>query len=159
MLKVAKLDRYDMLNTPKSDGSAFTIWFSGCHYNCKGCQNPELLDGSVGENFTVDELFSIIRMETDKLKIGNVVFLGGEPLDQDPEDLYNLAERLHGLGYRIWLYTGCEFEDLPEEFIRFFDTIKCGTYKEDLRVEGKFPITSNQRVFRNYAGDWRLIDL
>lgn len=159
MLKIAKFDRYDMLNSKGGNKPSFTIWFSGCHFKCKGCQNPELIDGTLGEDFSVRDVISIIRMETTKLDIDDIVLLGGEPLDQNNDDMYNLISTLHSSGKKVWLYTGYEFEDISDYFKKYLYTIKCGRYIEDMRDDSRFPITINQRVFRNFAGDWRKIDL
>lgn len=157
MLTIAKLDRYDMVNSPLGDKPAFTIWFSGCSMRCDGCQNPELWDKDFGDKIDIPELLKIIQHQKMKLNIEDVVLLGGEPLEQ--LDLPILCKCLADRGYKIWLYTGEEFEDIPDVLKPYLYTIKCGKYKEEYREEGRFPITTNQRVFRNIAGEWKQIDI
>lgn len=158
MLYVAKLDRYDMVNNPMGKKPAFTIWFSGCHFHCNGCQNQELWDHHFGSRFDANELFNIIKKECDTLDIHDVVLLGGEPLDQLRSSLIQLIRLLHSNHMRIWLYTGYEFEDIDTHILEYLYTVKCGRYDENLRDESSFPITTNQRVFRN-AGGWKQIDI
>lgn len=157
---VAGFDRYDLVNTPMADTATFTIWFAGCTHGCKGCQNKELWDFNKGEYFGANELFDLIVKETEKTKIRTVTLLGGEPLQQnDIAGLVVLCKRLWCADYKIWLYTGYEFKDIPKIFLRYVDYIKCGKYIEELRAnEGSFPITTNQMVYSK-AGDWKPITI
>lgn len=134
MLRVAKFDRYDMVNSPLGDKPAFTIWFSGCNKHCEGCQNPELWDSNFGKEFTAPDMMQIINVEHNKLGFEDVVLLGGEPLQQPEDDIIFLCERLHHFGYNIWLYTGYEFEEVSNWLKSYLYTIKCGTYDAKLRV-------------------------
>ena len=44
-----------------------------------------------------------------------------------------------------WLFT--RYEDLPCWVLEFFDVIKIGEYKQDLKVDG-FPASSNQKILK-----------
>ena len=48
------------------------------------------------------------------------------------------------------------WEDVPNEIKETLYTIKCGRYIDSLKQDG-FPASSNQRVYRNIAGD--LVDI
>lgn len=157
-LVISKLDRYDLVNTPGTDTPAFTIWFSGCSMHCKGCYNEILWDPKHGESYDKKTVLFDICYECDKQNVHTVVFLGGEPMEQTYSDLKFLAYKLHGYGYKIWLYTGWEFEQVPDDFKKYLDTIKCGKYDETL-LTGKFPASSNQRIFRQTNGVWNQITL
>ena len=156
MLTVAKLDRYDLVNTPQADKPAFTIWFSGCSMKCKDCYNPKLWDKSAGNEVEASTLIFTICRECEKLDIKDVVFLGGEPMEQDITDLQHLAMKLHSYGYRIWLYTGWEFDQIPETLKQYMYTIKCGHYDADLKCDG-IPSSTNQKFYRNNDNNWEEI--
>lgn len=156
---VAGFDRYDLINTPMADGPTFTVWFAGCTHGCKGCQNKVLWDKNNGEDFSPYELFGLIVEETKKTKIRTVTLLGGEPLQQNIDDLVLLCHLLDRSGFKIWIYTGYEFDAVPNNVLRFIDYIKCGKYIEELRTEdGSFPITKNQKVYSK-AGGWKPITI
>lgn len=155
---VAGFDRYDLHNTPMTDGATFTIWFAGCTHGCRGCQNVELWDANNGEYFSPYDIVDLIIKETKKTRIRTATLLGGEPLQQDIEELSTLCNMLSLLGFKIWLYTGYEFEDVPDCVLRNIDYVKCGKYVESLRIDGRFPITTNQRVYQKCNGDWILLN-
>lgn len=159
---VAGFDRYDLVNTPMADGATFTIWFAGCTHGCKGCQNEELWDFNKGEHFSPQELHDLIIEETQKTKICTVTLLGGEPLQQNLNELHELCLLLYNSGIDIWIYTGYDFEyaeSLLHPVMPFLHTIKCGKYIESLRAEeGSFPITTNQMVYSK-AGGWKPITI
>jgi hypothetical protein len=45
----------------------------------------------------------------------------------------------------MWLFTGSEKEKIPLWGFEYFDRIKVGSYKEELKQDG-FPSSSNQRM-------------
>lgn len=158
MFTIAKTDRYDMINNPGDDKPSFTVWFSGCSIKCPECYNPLLQDKLNGNEYMVDTILFTICHECEKQDIDTVVLIGGEPLEQDEYDLQLLCRRLSMYGYKIWLYTGYEFEDIPESLKQYLYTIKCGKYDKDQKCEG-FPSSSNQRIFRTINGTWTQIKL
>ena len=158
MLSIAKFDRYDLANNPGDDKPAFTLWFSGCSMGCYNCQNPSLQSKERGESYEVKTVLFAICNECPKHNIDTVVLLGGEPLEQDLNDLVTLINKLKGYGYKVWLYTGWEFEDIPEPVKDGLHTIKCGRYIEELRCDG-FPASTNQKVLRKIDNKWEEINL
>lgn len=153
MLTVAKFDRYDMVNNPMDSTASFTIWFSGCSFKCKGCYNEQLQDKSFGTKYEPHKIFFDIMNECRKLGIKSVVLIGGEPLQQNINDLLSLCKSLHGVGINVWLYTGYEFEDVDKSLLQYLYTIKCGRYNDEMKQDG-FPASSNQQVYRSIAGVW-----
>lgn len=152
-LTVAKIDRFDTVNNPMSDKPSVTIWFTGCNLNCDGCQNEKLKDKNSGLSYEPHELYYITTDICNKYNIDDIVFLGGEPLQQDTFAIEWLANMLNTDGYDIWLYTGYDFNSLPVENIKnYCHYIKCGKYEESKRIDGRFPITTNQRVYENLGG-------
>lgn len=158
MLSVAKIDRYDMVNNPGDDKPAFSVWFSGCSMECKGCYNPNLWKKEDGREYMAKTLLQVICLECDKQDIDTVVLIGGEPLEQNIDDLSILLGKLYTYNYKIWLYTGHEFDDVPDHLKQYLYTIKCGRYDESLKQEG-FPSSSNQKIFRIINGNWQQITL
>ena len=156
---VAGFDRYDLINTPMADGATFTIWFAGCTHKCPGCQNEELWDPKAGQYFGVEELFKLVIEETEKTNISAVTLLGGEPIQQDINELISLCTKLNNAGKTIWVYTGYDFDHVPPTLLEYIDYIKCGRYIEELKAkEGTFPITTNQKVY-SMANGWKEITI
>jgi anaerobic ribonucleoside-triphosphate reductase activating protein len=139
-----------------SNTASFTIWFSGCTIKCKDCHNRALWDRSFGDEYDVKSLFDIIKTSCNALNTNDVVFLGGEPLQQNKRELLYLCQLLHGVGLRIWLYTGYEIEEIERvdsDLMQYLYTIKCGMYIKELSQDG-FPASSNQQVYRVYNNEW-----
>lgn len=153
MLTIAKMDRYDLVNTPGDDKPSFTIWFSGCSMKCDGCQNSRLWDITSGQEYGVNDVVYFVCRETELQDINTIVLLGGEPLEQNYESLLKMVTKLDMMGYKIWLYTGFEFEQIPESIKSHLYTIKCGRYDKTLAKEG-FPSSSNQKVYRKTDNKW-----
>lgn len=151
-LSIAKFDRYDMVNNPLDSTASFTIWFSGCTFNCKGCYNQQLQDKSFGTEYTAQQVYDIV-VEHNHLGVKSVVLIGGEPLQQNINDLLYLCKHLQNLGMNIWLYTGYEFEYVDVRLLQYLYTVKCGRYNEEMKQDG-FPASSNQQVYRSIAGVW-----
>lgn len=147
-LSIAKFDRYDMVNNPGDTTASMTIWFSGCNFRCKNCYNRKLWDSSHGHKYNATSVAKIVRAECNKLGIKSVVFLGGEPLQQDREELLSLCRLLKEADLNIWLYTGYGFQDADDfGILEYVYTVKCGEYIDHMKQDG-FPASSNQRVYR-----------
>ncbi len=113
------------------------IYISGCQGpHCKGCHNPQLWDFNKGQYWT-----NWCKKITDYVidfnqYINNIMIFGGEPLDQDINELVKLLGWLELFNKRIWLFTGRELLDnVPVEVLSYLDYIKIGSYRED-RVPG-----------------------
>ena len=158
MLSITKFDRYDLVNNPGDDKASFTIWFSGCSMKCKNCHNPRLQSKDSGNKYDVRAVLFTICEECTKRNIDTVVLLGGEPLEQNIDDMSILVNKLNMYGYKIWLYTGREFGDVPTQIRDKLYTIKCGPYIDELRRDG-FPSSLNQRVFRKINNVWQQINI
>lgn len=156
---VAGFDRYDLTNTPFADHPTFTLWFAGCTHGCPGCQNMQLWDPKYFEQYTAKEIADLIVKETEKTNICSVTLLGGEPLQQPLDELYELCTMLHDAGKDIWIYTGYDFDDaiaLLYPVLPLVSMLKCGKYIKELSAgEGAFPATTNQEVYKNIGnGMW-----
>ena len=132
------------LSTCDTDGLAFSIFFQGCPFYCKGCHNPEFQSFNEGEITNTENL---IKQVNKNLKwYDSVAFLGGEPLAQK-EALIDLLHKTKDLGLTRWLYTGFEYEEIPQEVKDLCNVIVAGKYVEELKTKG-FPASSNQTVKR-----------
>lgn len=143
-----------MVNNPGDKTASMTIWFSGCNLRCKNCHNRKLWDKKYGNKYNVESVASLVKATCNKLGVKSVVLLGGEPLQQDKQELLSLCRLLSEAGLKIWLYTGYEFSDIDTELIKYLYTIKCGKYIDSLRQDG-FPASTNQIVYRLVDGDWK----
>ena len=157
MLTIAKFDRYDLVNTPGGDKPGFTIWFSGCSQRCPGCYNQRLWDRSAGKEHNVGTIMFLIDNQREKTGIDDIVLLGGEPMEQDISDITALVTRLDKSGYKVWMYTSWDMNDIPESIKSHLYTIKCGRYDETLKCDG-IPSSSNQKFYRKSpTGEWNEI--
>lgn len=112
---------------------ALEVYVSGCTRGCPGCHNSELYDFNLGDEFTTRWLNDFVRKINAYRKVVKKVWvLGGEPLDQDQAQLIKLLEAAKSCGVEVWLFTGYEAEDVPEDIARLCDYIKCGRYRREL---------------------------
>lgn len=133
---------------------SYDIFFSGCKAipKCTDCHNPEAWDFTCGTNW----LEHIVPINRDLQKFGSVIdkffILGGEPLDQDPDEFKLFITGLREFGKEIWLFTRFELDDIPEETQKMFDYIKTGAYKPELTDNheecGVILATSNQHIHK-----------
>ncbi|MDC7241216.1 MAG: anaerobic ribonucleoside-triphosphate reductase activating protein [Spirochaetales bacterium] len=133
------------------EGWRSVIFFSGCPHHCRGCHNPETWDFNSGEETTVDELYEMVKANTDH--IDGVTLSGGEPFQKRyVDDLIELTARLKGLGLSIWCYTGYTYENLVKDpefgrLLQNIDVLIDGPFMHDLLdTQLKFRGSSNQRL-------------
>ncbi len=133
------------------DKIAVAIYFSGCTLRCNGCQNPELWDPLDKDECLVEDVLQKIKKHP---LAEYVVFLGGEPTDQI-NFLTELCKQIKNkVNILIAIYTGREFEVLPENLLENLELIVCGPYRQDLHVGG-WPASSNQRIFKKEGKEWK----
>lgn len=146
MLRIAGFDDFDLNST---DGIAYSIYFQGCGFHCKGCHNPELQPFIGGEMYNVENLWEKIMKETSA-NYDYITLLGGEPMHQDLKELLKLLELFKGLR-KVIMYTGCELKDIPKDILDNLYAIKCGQYMQDLPKGDKY--ASNNQKFYILGGD------
>ncbi len=131
--------------------TAIAIYFAGCSIRCPECQNKELWDANNGTSMTSATV--IEKIQNHPLAEA-VVFLGGEPTDQI-DFLAALCTQIAATcDKEIALYTGREFELLPQVLLEHLQLIVCGPYRQELHVNA-WPASANQRVFKKEAGQWK----
>ena len=91
---------------------------------------------------TTEELAVILKQEAVNKK---VTFSGGEPLLQI-DALLDVIKKLQG--FDVAVYTGHEFEEVPQELLENINYIKTGPYREDLKTTVKPFVGSTNQEFR-----------
>lgn len=152
-------------DTAAAPGISLSVYFSGCHFHCPGCHNPEAQDFNYGRDYDTD-----IRQEiAQKLKKNGVMrtlcILGGEPLNEE-----NIGDVLNLIGWckldypdlKIYVWTGYTLEELEERddddvraVLRNITFLIDGRYEQDKR-DTTLPLrgSSNQRIL--YMGDYNV---
>lgn len=135
---------------------AFEIYVSGCSGSphCKNCYNPESWNFEQGNKITnevISEWLNKVK-EFDTL-IDNIMIFGGEPNDNNYEELKHLLSSLLASKKKLWLFTRYEKDDLPEFEFNLCDYIKCGRYLPELTCEDNIQYsiklaTSNQYIIK-----------
>ena len=146
-------------DTAAAPGISLSVYFSGCHFHCPGCHNPEAWDFNYGEPFTTEKLQEII----DKLKKNDVQrslsILGGEPLcDENLLDVFWLVSsvKVYYPNIIIYIWTGYTIEELLKRSLKssllreILNNITClidGRYEQDKR-DTTLPLrgSSNQNI-------------
>ena len=152
-------------DTAAAPGISLSVYFSGCHFHCPGCHNPEAQDFNYGRDYDTD-----IRQEiAQKLKKNGVMrtlcILGGEPLNEE-----NIGDVLNLIGWckldypdlKIYVWTGYTLEELEERddddvraVLRNITFLIDGRYEQD-KCDTTLPLrgSSNQRIL--YMGDYNV---
>jgi len=150
--------------TQDAPSTGVIIWFCGCVANCPGCQNPEVADLNCKTGFSID--FEGLKEYLLKLTnwIDFIIFSGGEPLLQKDavmaishwakEHVFDNNKHLDPKS--LMIYSGYEFEEIPEDVKEIMDIIKCGQFEIDKKDSNlKFRGSSNQGLFKkNLDGKW-----
>ena len=146
-------------DTAAAPGISLSVYFSGCHFHCPGCHNPEAQDFNYGRDYDTD-----IRQEImEKLKKNGIMrtlcILGGEPLcDENLDDVKNLLGwcKVDYPDLKIYIWTGYTIEELEARDDADVNTI---LYMTDYLIEGRYlqeltdttvPLrgSSNQRIIK-----------
>lgn len=132
---------------------AFEIYIQGCYRNCKGCQNPNTHSFCGGAEVEIEEFFQELHNKIqpfiDDGLIKRIYVSGGDLLCWDSQTANEFGDHLvkHFLNLERWLFTGAEPMELPVWVWWYFNIVKCGRYREDMRnPEGTFPASKNQTL-------------
>lgn len=112
-MNIAKINRCDVAN---GEGIRVSLFVSGCKFHCDGCFNSEAWDYNYGRPYTEADKNLILNIVSDNNWSG-LSILGGDPLLQDEDGLYQLIElvdNVHKLGKTVWLWTGYEQDELNQ---------------------------------------------
>lgn len=145
------LDLYKIIPQTEVEGpnKRFCIWVQGCKKHCVGCWAKETWEFGIGKNYSVEELFQLIKAQKD---IEGVTFLGGEPFEQ-AENLSKLAKKVKEIGLSVVCFTGYTIEELRNKnssaitaLLENIDLLIDGGFeKENFDLSRPWVGSSNQR--------------
>ena len=144
-------------DTAAAPGISLSVYFSGCHFHCPGCHNPEAQDFNYGRDYNLDIRQEIMQKLNKNGVMRTLSILGGEPLNEE-----NIGDVLNLIGWckldypdlKIYVWTGYTIEELEarddDDVRAVLRNITClidGRYEQDKRdttllLRG----SSNQRI-------------
>lgn len=102
-------------DTAAAPGISLSVYFSGCHFHCPGCHNPEAQDFDYGVNFD-KRILRQINLKLNKNGVQRTLsILGGEPLcPENREAVVTLIDfcKKENPNLKIYLWTGYTIEEL-----------------------------------------------
>ena len=120
-------------------GAGLGIFFQGCSIHCDGCQNPDLQSHNGGYEANTD---TVIRLLERFDYYSSVVFLGGEPTEQEAAVL-DIVTRT---SLPCVLFTGKLYNTLSTELKQLMYMVIDGPYMAHMKTGG-FPASSNQNIY------------
>jgi len=127
--------------------------YSGCRRAqggspCEGCHNEWLWNCTFG---ACRKEFSewLERLARTGWRPSGIIVTGGEPLDQDPEEVLfdiGIVRKVFG-NVPVFVYTGYEWDESLKShpLVKAARWLKVGPYRKDLKGSGKLA-SSNQKV-------------
>ena len=146
-IKIASIQKNRYEDGP---GIRLTIFFQGCNVKCKGCHNEKVQDIRFGKEYEVKELCEEIL--SYNLPVKKITISGGEPLMQR-EVLEEFIDEMYRKNFEIALYTSYDFKDISKNILKKLKYLKVGKYMHELRIQGKFYGSSNQKFYSLKKGD------
>lgn len=146
-VKIASIERNRYEDGP---GIRTTIFFQGCNVKCKGCHNEKIQNIEYGKEYEVKKLCEEI-LEYN-LPVKKITISGGEPLMQKAA-LEEFIREMYEKDFEIALYTSYNLEDIPNNIIKKLKYLKVGKYIENLKLQGKFYGSSNQKFYSLKKGE------
>lgn len=146
MIRIAGFDYLDMNST---DGLALAVYAQGCSHHCKGCHNPELWDFYGGTAYDNMDLINKLTTEYNKGEYDYIVLLGGDFLCLPEDDVRFIIQKLVDRGIKIWMYTGYDYDEVPQWAKRLCYCIKCGLYDVRFPKRGKLATGNQAYYFKN----------
>lgn len=144
-------------DTAAAPGISLSVYFSGCHFHCPGCHNPEAWDFNYGNEFDSDFIQKVIqKLNKNDIK-RRLSILGGEPLcDENLVAVQTLIKKCkHEYpDLLIYVWTGYTIEELKARkapainyILNTIDVLIDGRYEQDKR-DTTLPLrgSSNQRI-------------
>ena len=125
------------------EGARYVIFLQGCKHHCKGCHNPETWNFDGGTEIGAKEIAEDFRKR--KLLDG-ITLSGGDPFFEQ-KACVELIDLLDGVN--VWIYTGFEHDEISEtELSKKADVLVVGKFVEELKCDGHFFGSSNQKIIR-----------
>ena len=147
-------------DTAAAPGISLSVYFSGCHFHCPGCHNPEAQDFNYGREYDFDVREEIMKKLGKNGILRTLCILGGEPLaDENKQIVSRLISfcRITNPTLSVYIWTGYTLDQLllMEKADRYIHSILLnvayiidGLFELDkrdttLRMRG----SSNQRIW------------
>ena len=159
--------RIDFGQDGLQDWISVELVFSGCRKAlsgnpCKGCHNPALWtfeNSGPFENPMQALEKQLLTWKEKDVEFEGIVLLGGEPVDQDPDEVIEAVGLVHQHypDLPVMIYIGYDtLDELPQtsgKIVALCDFVKIGGYKEEIPPrEGSRLASGNQRVYRCAEG-------
>lgn len=137
-------------------GVRVTLFVSGCHLKCAGCQNKIAQDFNYGQPFT-ESVLDTIKLALNKNYIAGFTLCGGEPFSCENQKICaHIVEEIKKTypTKSIWCYTGYYLDTIPrtsstQSFLENIDVLIEGPYiaaKRDISDNNRWRGSTNQHV-------------
>lgn len=146
-VKIASIKKSRYEDIP---GIRTTIFFQDCNVKCRGCHNERIQDIRYGKEHEVKDLCE--KILAYNLPVKKITISGGEPLMQK-EALEEFINEMHEKDFEIALYTSYDFKDVSRNILKKLKYLKVGKYMHELRIQGKFFGSSNQKFYSLKNGE------
>ena len=140
-------------------GIRVSVFFAGClpnkckEGNCPGCHNKEAQKFHVGKEYTEETKNYILDLCKNPY-IAGLTVCGGEPYDQDEDQLVELLQEFHlqNPDKNVWIFTGYEFERIKNRRLtKYVDVAVVGPFildQRDISDANRWRGSRNQRVIK-----------
>lgn len=154
-------------------GCRVTLWISGCDKHCPGCHNSFTWDKNSGKFFDFTETWEELKSYLDLPYIKGLTLSGGDPIVLEDEEklesvfkLVKLFKETYGDTKDLWIFTGCEMEDLARNYrakqiLRYTDYLVDGRFLMDQRdITIAFRGSRNQNIWKRNpeTGEFTIVD-
>ena len=138
-------------------GIRVSVFFAGClpnkckEGNCPGCHNKEAQKFHVGKEYTEETKNYILDLCKNPY-IAGLTVCGGEPYDQDEDQLVELLQEFHSQNpdKNVWIFTGYEFERIKNRRLtKYVDVAVVGPFileQRDISDANRWRGSRNQRI-------------
>ncbi len=131
-------------------GDRAVIWFHGCSKNCPGCIAREMNNSTEETSLSPEELYTWLKGIEG---IEGVTLSGGEPFEQNPEDLAVFLKMIKESpqNLSVIIFTGKYLEDIKCDeklapLLSYVDIIVDGPYDESLNDGTGLRGSNNQNI-------------
>ena len=132
------------------------IYVAGCkgdarYGHCRNCHNPETWCFNQGTDYKLELPKIRKKVEDFDEMIKRIEIFGGEPNDQDWNELEDFLRELKELNKELWVWTRYPLDECPKFEKELCDYIKTGSYIEELKSDDNIQYgiklaTSNQKI-------------
>lgn len=146
-------------------GKFLEIYVAGCNrtHKCTGtCHNKELWSFDAGADWGSFTSYIDEKMVEFGDIIDLLVVTGGEPLDQDEDELVDLLSYLNTLDRPVCLFTSYSFKNVPDRVKALVRYVKCEPFLVDWEGSkdvGLFTLASSNQILykKEELGLWSCI--